>query len=385
VIDLGRDADGKRRQKWSTVHGGKRDAQRELTRLLNELNTGAYVEPSRLTLGEFLEKWLVDYARSNVTAKTFERYAQIIRKSIRPALGSIPLAKLQPLQVQGFYTAAQQGGRLDGREGGLSPTTVLQYHRILRQALQHAVKWGLVGRNVADQTEPPAKADLEPVVLDASGAWALLEAARGHRLYPVLLLAIGTGARRGELCGLRWDDVTLRQDSRMGAVVIQRTLEVTKDGLIFKVPKTKKSRRTVTLPGFVVEGLIQHKGEQAQERLALGPLWQDHGLVCPREDGSPWNPDILSQMFAKWMSRQANIPRVRFHDLRHTHATLLLSEGENPKVVSERLGHSGVGITLDVYSHVLPNMQDGAARKVDQAFQAIQRPALSDWKEARAG
>jgi integrase len=270
-FDLGRDPTGKRKQKLVTFRGTKREAQRELTRILNELNTGAYVEPARLTVADYLRRWLADYAKTNVTAKTYERYAEIAEKHLISALGANPLPKLQPLQIQTYYGQALQSGRRDGKRS-LSAQTVLHHHRLLHTALGQAVKGQLIARNPADAVEPPRPVPPEMQVLDEEGAVRLLELASGNRLYLPCLLAIGTGMRLGEILGLRWEDVDLRASS----LCVRQSLQQTREGLSFKQPKPAKSRRTVALPS-VVEGLIRHQGEQAQLRLSLGPAYQDHG------------------------------------------------------------------------------------------------------------
>lgn len=363
-IYIGRREDGRKLYRSHTVHGNKKDAQRELAKLLHEFNTGAYVEPSRMTVKEYLERWLQDYARSSVAPKTFERYAEIVRLHLIPALGAIPLAKLQPLHIQGCYSDALRAGRRDGK-GGLSAQTVLHHHRVLREALQQAVRWQLLARNPADAVEPPRPQPKEMCALDEQQAARLLDAAKGSRLYAPVVLAVTTGMRRGEILALRWQDV----DLQAGTLSVRQSLEQTRDGLTFKQPKTQKGRRVVALPPLAVEALRRHKAEQAKERLLLGPGYQDNGLVCAQPDGQPWRPDALTNAFA-YLVRKAGVPPVRFHDLRHSHATLLLRQGVHPKVVSERLGHATVGITLDTYSHVLPGMQEEAARKLDVALRA---------------
>ncbi|MCP4377573.1 MAG: site-specific integrase [bacterium] len=177
------------------------------------------------------------------------------------------------------------------------------------------------------------------------------------------LLAVTTGLRRGEILGLRWSDV----DLAAGTLTVQQSLEQIKDGLRFKSPKTHRSRRSLALPAMTVEALRSHRASQAEERLALGVAWEEHGLVCPRPAGAPWAPDTLSTAFAAFV-RGSGMKPFRFHDLRHSHATHLLRAGVHPKVVSERLGHSSVGITLDTYSHVLPGMQQDAVRLIDVAL-----------------
>lgn len=364
VLDLDRDENGKRRQKWYTVHGTKKEADRELTRILHEMNTGAFVEASRMTVSEYLKQWLDDYAKTNVSAKTFERYTDIVKNDVAPALGRHQLAKLQPLHIQAFYSKALQSGRKDGK-GGLSPQTVLHFHRLIRKALQDAVKWQLIARNPADSVEPPRAVKLEMKVLEASYVKQLLELIRDSVYYMPTLLAVTTGLRRGEILGLQWSDI----DLETGVLMVRRSLEQTRAGLSFKEPKTSKSRRVVALPEMTITALQRHKEEQALRRLELGPIYKDTCLVCARSDGGFINPKRLSREFPPLLQKWG-LPKVRFHDLRHTHATLLLQEGVHPKIVSERLGHSTIGITLDTYSHVLPSMQEEAARKLNNALQA---------------
>ena len=364
VLDLGRDANGKRRQKWHTVRGTKRDAHRELARLLTEINTGCYVEPSRVRLSEYLERWLRDYAWPRVSPKTLERYTDICRKNIGPAIGGYELSKLKPLVIQSFYTEALTNGRKDGK-GGLSEQTVLHFHRVLHKALAQAVRWQLLARNPADAVDPPVASRREMQVLDDTGVAELLDVLSGTRLLMPTVMAVTTGMRRGEVLALRWLDVDLDKC----VAIVARSLEQTRDGLRFKEPKTGRSSRSVALMAYTVEVLWRQKAELAAHRLALGGAYEDHGLVCARPDGRPWPPNTFSTAFAAAM-RSSGLSVMRFHDLRHTHATLLLKQGVHPKVVSERLGHSKVGITLDTYSHVLPGMQEEAVSRLDTALQS---------------
>lgn len=363
-FDMGVGPDGKRKQKRLTFRGTKREAEREMTRLLNELNTGSFVEPSKLTVAQYLQRWLDDYAKVNVSAKTFERYGEHIRLHLNPSLGNHLLSNLKPLHIQAHYSKMLQSGRRDGK-GGLSPQTVIHQHRVLREALQQAVKWQLLVRNPADAVEPPRAQRDEMAALDEAETACLLGAAKGTHLYLPILLAVTTGLRRGELLAIRWDDLDLKSSS----LCVRQALQQTKEGISFKQPKTAKGRRQIALPSLAVEALIRHKGEQAEQRLILGPRYQYQGLVICEEDGQPLNPRNFSKAFAVFVDRRG-LKDVRFHDLRHSHATQLLRQNIHPKVVSERLGHATIGITLDTYSHVLPGMQEEAARKLDGALRA---------------
>lgn len=368
VIDLGRDAAGKRKQKWHTVRGTKKEAQAELSRLLNEINTGEYVEPSRMLVSDYLKRWLKDYAEPNVSPKTSERYAQIIHGNIIPALGQYQISKLKPLHIQSFYTDCLTSGRKD-RKGGLSAQTVVHFHRLLRKAFLQAVKWQLLARNPVDAVEPPRPQRKEMEVVDEKETAQLLEKLAGSHLFVPVLMAVTTGLRRGEILALCWKDVNLEE----GRITVNQSLEQTKAGLRFKSPKTERSRRQVPLPGVTIDIVRDHKRKQNEERLRLGPVYQNNDLVFPRPDGSPMPPDLLSTNFAAFI-RRSGLKHIRFHDLRHSHATQLLLQGVHPKIVSERLGHSNIGITLDTYSHVLPGMQEDAVLKIDASLRlAMQR------------
>lgn len=366
VIELPRDELQKRRQKTFTVRGTKKAAEQELTRLLHELNTGAFIEPTRITVGEYLKRWLSDYAAPKVSAKTFERYSEIVRLHLTPALGHHQLTALKPMMIQECYAAALRNGRIDGN-GGLSAQTVLHHHRVLREALRQAVRWQLLGRNPVDAVEPPRPQRREMVVLDEDQTIQLLDAAKESRLYIVVLLAVTTGLRRGEILGLRWQDIDI--DNRIAHV--RRTVEQVRGGLRFKEPKTAKSRRAVALPELAVEALRRHLVDQKRERLKLGSAYRDSDLVCARLHGTPLDPGEVTAGFARLIG-SLDLPRIRLHDLRHGHATHLLRQGTHPKIVSERLGHSTVGITLDTYSHVMPGMQEEAALKLDETLRAAQ-------------
>jgi integrase len=362
VLDLGRDAQGKRRQKWHTVHGTKKDAESELVKQLNALHTGTYVEPTRITVAEYLHRWIEDCAKAKVSAKTFERYDEIVRLHLAPAIGHIILTRLQPLHIQGMYSKMLEQGRRDG-QGGLSARTVLHHHRVLREALQQAVRWLLLARNPADAVLPPRPEQAEARALDGQEAAQLIERAKPTRLYMPVLLAIATGLRRGEVLALRWKDVDLSS----GTATVRQSLEHTKAGNRFKAPKTKKSLRAIQLPAFAITALKQHRAEQAARRLKLGDAYQDHDLIIARPDGLPWNPGSFSAGFVAF-ARRCGLKGLSYHHLRHTHATLLLGLNVHPKVVSERLGHSHIGLTMDTYSHVMPNMQREAAEMIDAAL-----------------
>ena len=358
---MGRDPKtGKKRQKWYTITGTKRNAEREKTRLVHELNTGQYCEPSKLTVGDYLRLWLKDSAARKVSPKTFERYTEIVSNNLIPRIGSISLEQLRPLHVEAAYNELLRNGRLDGN-GGLSAQTVIHCHRVLHKALRQAVKWQMAPRNVCEAVEPPTPEKHEMRALDEAQIVWLLEGTRGTRFYMPCLFAACTGVRRGELLACRWEDFSFAT----AVAMIRRSLEQTNEGLRFKLPKGKKGR-PVTLPAFLVDVLREHKAEQERTAKMMGPGFNKENLVCCRPDGLIWKPDTFSTDFSK-LARKLNL-EIRFHDLRHSHASQMLKQGAPIKVVSERLGHSTPNITLTTYAHVLPGMQEEATKNFDRAL-----------------
>ena len=363
VFDLERGLDGKRRQKVVSFKGPKRDAEAELSRILAEIKDGGFADPGNITVKEYLKRWL-EHVATKTSSKTHERYDEIVRLAISPHLGTIKLAKLRPMDVQGFYSEALKVGH-KRRKGGLSPRTVLHYHRILSQALKQAVRWQILTRNPADAVEPPKPEAREIKVIDEGQMATLLRGAENTTLYIPTLLAITTGLRRGEILGVRWQDVDLDR----GVLSVVQSLEETRNGLRFKPPKTKRSRRVITLPTVTIEGLRRHRAEQAQVRLRLGIGRDENGLVCPRYDGRPRSPRAFTKEFTRLVAK-LDIPHITFHGLRHSHATQLLRAGVHPKIAQERLGHSSIATTMDLYSHVTASMQEDAATLVDGALRA---------------
>jgi integrase len=355
-------ATGKRKRKWHSFQGTKRQAQVECARLISLMKGGNYFEPSKTTVAQFLDQWL-EHTKSQVTPKSHERYAGLVNQNIVPMLGAVHLSKLKPAQISAAYSTALASGRRDGT-GGLSPRTVGHMHRVLKQALGQAVRWELLGRNPADAVDPP-KVDWKPMqTYDLPQTVELIEAVRGTPLLVPTLLAVLCGLRRGEICALRWRNV----DLATGQISVVESLEQTKAGLRFKSPKSGKGR-TVALSSTVVEELQSQRVRRAQELLRLGVGLSEDDLVIAHADGSVVQPIYISQHWARTI-RTTQLAHLRFHDLRHAHATHLLANGVHPKVASERLGHSKVGITLDLYSHVIPGMQEDAAAMVDNALKS---------------
>ena len=356
TIELGRDAGGRRLRKYIHVRGGKADADRNLRALLSTMDQGLPLDGGKETLGQYLERWIRAHA-GRVTARTLHGYQRYVSGYIAFCLGQVPISRLRTSQAQ------EMEGAMLAR--GLSGTTVLQAHRILHKALWDAVRWGLMGRNIMDAVTPPRKGDREMKVLNPVQLRALLIAVKDLTNGNVISLAARTGARRGELLGLQWSDIDLER----GTVSVQRALQrIPWKGYAVTMPKSAKGRRSIAIGEETVVMLRRHWATQAKARLATGPAWHDRGWVFTRPDGRPLDPDWVTHSFEN-LAQKEGLLGVRFHDLRHTHATLLLAEGVHPKVVQERLGHANIAVTLDTYSHVLPGLQEAAARAFDSALQ----------------
>jgi integrase len=359
--DVGRDPEtGRRITRYATVRGKKAVAQRELRKLLEAVDKGMVADAGRMTVGDWLKQW-IEEARHTVSLKTHERYSEIVHRHLVPVLGELPLAKLAPAHIQGFYNDALKSGRLDGR-GGLSPQTVVHFDRVLHLALKRARALRLIAVNPVEDVERPKVEEREMQTLADEEAARLLAAAATTRIYVPIVLALATGLRRGELLALRWQDI----DLTAGIIQVVRSLEQTNDGLRFKTTKTKRGKRPVVVPPSVLEVLRDHKTRQAKERLRLG-LGRGE-LVFTRVDGEPISPDSFTSWVARVAKRAGTSHIMPVHGLRHTHITNLLRANVHPKVASERAGHSRVGFTLDRYSHVIPSLQEDAALRIDAAL-----------------
>lgn len=365
VIDKQDLVNGKRKRKWHSLDAkGKREAQIECARLISKISNGTYVEPAKTTLADFLDRWC-DHVKSHVSPKTHERYSEIARKTIAPVLGAVILHKLTGAQIDAAYSKALSSGRRDGM-GGLSPRTVHHTHRVLKLALGQAVRWELLLRNPADAATPPKVEKQEMQTYDMPETVALIEAMRPTIMHVPTLLAVMCGMRRGEIAAVRWRNVDLTS----GTVSVTASIEQLNNSTRIKTTKSGKSR-TVALPASLVEELRFHRVRQAQGLLKLGVGLSDDHFVCAHEDGRMMQPSFLTHKWRK-LIRASGLTVRNLHNLRHTHATHLLISGVHPKIASERLGHSKIGITLDLYSHVLPNMQRDAADVFDAALRAFQ-------------
>ena len=362
-ISAGTDPVTKQRRRISaTVRGTRATAEAELTRLLRELDTGIDVDPSRLTLGEYLNDQWTLHTKTRVRPSTWRRYASLLRTHIVPALGDVPIQKLRPSHVQAF---------VDDMNVGYAARTTLQAYRVLSSALKHARGLQLIATNPAEAAKPPRPARPKLVIpTDADALARIRDAAQGHRFERAFIVSSQTGLRRGELLGLRWRDADVdKRTLHIRSTLDERTFEL-------EEPKTDRAKRSVSLPATVALALRAQRAEQTERRLLLGDRWTDRDLVFDRGDGNAINPSLFSRTWRDVASR-AGYPGMRLHDARHLYATTLLREDVHPKIVSEGLGHSSVAFTLDTYSHVVAR----ACRSVRRSRSTRRSRVAKVWPE----
>jgi len=355
-ISIGKDpATGKYKSQWFTVKGSKRDAEKRLSELLHQMDTGNYMKPGKTTVADYLDRWLTDYAKPNLSPRSYERYAGIIRQHLIPDFGNIQLSQLRPEHLQKHYSS-----RLNS---GLSARTVRYHHALIHIALQTAVKWGLVSRNVADAAEPPKFKRSQMQTWNEYEVNQFLEAAKDTQYYALFYTALFTGMRRSELLALRWQDI----DFIYSQIYVCRSLHHLKDGsYVFTQPKSERSRRTIALPPSAFLVLSEYRKAKDTDALLLDKPITDTDLVFSNL-GKPLRPNTVTYAWARIAAR-AGVKVIRLHDARHTHASLMLKQGIHPKVVQERLGHASIQMTLDTYSHVAPGIQEAAANRFDSLF-----------------
>lgn len=348
--------DGRRRRHFETVRGRKGDAQRRLTELLSSLDKGVYTPPGRLTVADYLHRWLKEYVSPNLSPRTAEGYEHICNHHFIPCIGDLRLNGLRPDHLQNFYSAQLSSG--------LSAQTVRHHHTCLHKALQTAVEWGLLAINVANSVTPPRAQGVEMQTWDEDEISSFLEAARQTQYYALFHTALFTGMRRSELLALRWCDL----DLLLCQIYVSRSLHVLIGGqTIIRQPKSAKGRRMIALSPLTASVLRDHREKQSLERGMLGKPMNGEDFVFSNAEGKSLLPNSVTHAWIK-LVRRTGIKPIRMHDARHSHASLMLKQGAHPKVVQERLGHASIQITLDTYSHVAPGLQEAAAARFDQAF-----------------
>ncbi len=350
-----------RRQETKTGFRTKREAEEAMATALGAVVSGTYVVSSKMRLDEFLRKEWLPAIEPTVRSTTYLGYVGHVENHLIPSLGRTPLQQLTGAHINAFYARLLSDGR-KGRDQTYAPATVRRIHATLHRALRDAVRWSRIGRNPADAADPPRAAtcaDAEINLWSMNELHRFLDSVRETHNYPLWLTLITTGIRRGEAMGLRWQDVDLR--ARTLAVRQTRVLHGYQP--LLSSPKTKKGKRMVALDPATVACLQGLLAQQEREERRVPVSEEEADLVFRDEDGLPLHPDKATALFQKAI-KKAGVPTIRLHDLRHTHASLALSAGVHPKVVSERLGHANIGITLDTYSHCVPALSRAAARKV---------------------
>jgi integrase len=340
------------------VFYGKKQSEvvAKLDEAANDLRHGMLVVGSNTTVQEYLENWLENVHKPTIRLSTYLNYGKLLKNYLVPGLGKVTLHKLTPQQVQAFYSQKISDG--------LAPKTVNNIHGVLHKALDNAVKWNILPRNVCDAVTPPRIPRKEQKVLTKQQAHTLLEEVRAHRLEALLTLAITTGMREGELLALHWQDIHFEDRT----LQVKRAVSYLKGyGYVESEPKTAKGRRMISLPAFVVDVLLRHHAQQQDQRREVGDAWIDKDLVFTNAQGYYYSSSTLRKVFRRFLV-SIGLPHMRFHDLRHSAATILLALKVHPKVVQEILGHSQITMTLDVYSHALPSMQDDVTKQWDSEF-----------------
>jgi integrase len=355
-VFAGRDGNGKRRYLNKTIKGNKKDAETYLNTLLASISAGTFVEPVKLTVDEYLDRWLVNVAKARLRERTYYDYSEKLGRYVRSHIGRLKLADVRPLDVQAIYTAMG--------ERGLSPRTIRYTHAILSSTFKQAVRWNMLARNPCEAVELPRMERKEMQALSPEEVGRFLTQSTMDEYGVLFAFAIATGMRPEEYLALKWSDIDL--ESRTS--IVTRTLVWRKGGgWYFGEPKTTRSRRTVTFPESIAKGLRTHRSRQVKTKLRLGSSYLAENLVFATLQGTPVNLRNLTQRHFKPILTRAGLSEsLRLYDLRHTCASLLLGANEHPKIVSERLGHASITLTLDTYSHVLPSMQQAASDKLER-------------------
>ena len=348
------DSEGKRKNHTATIRGTKKEAEQYLHKIIRERELGTYVDTPTVSLNEYFDRWLETVSRIRTSEVTSSGHESKYNRYFRKTIGYKRLDKLTIFDIQKVYA--------DILKRGLSPQTLRDGHRVLSCALKQAVKWNLLSRNPAEYVELPKVSRIERRVLNAEECRRFMTASEEIKHGLVFEFALLTGMRPEEFLAIQWGDIDFERSS----VQVRRALVRHKKKWSFNEPKTSRSRRTVIIPKPLVHKLIKHKSEQIIQKLNAKQLWENNDLVFCGEYGTPLSIPNLTYRYFRPILQKAELPQIRLYDLRHTHATLLLTAEENPKVVAERLGHSTIVLTLDTYSHVLPTMQKNATDKLEK-------------------
>lgn len=371
VVNVGFDANGKRIRRTKTVKcKNQTEAKKELAKFVTEIEAGEYIAPEKMTFTNFVREWKEKYASKQLEASTYETYVTLLENQILPSFGHKRLDQINTLQILNFLeTLSKDGMRSDGKPGKLSSATIQFYHRVLKNIFSRAVEWKVIKENPVASIKKPKVESKKAKVYSEEQVGILMGciANEDSKWQMIITLAISTGMRRGEILGLEWNHLDLEK----GKIHIQQSLTHTKEtGYIFKEPKTKNSIRNISLSSSVTEQLRQYKLYKNKQKLRLGDKWNgnERNLLFSTWDGQPMYPSSITSWWRKRL-KMYGLPQITFHELRHTSATLLINEGVHMKTISARLGHSKIGITMDLYGHALDSADEAAANKFDHLFQ----------------
>lgn len=377
AVYLGVGPDGKKQYHYETFKGNKKDAEKRLGVVVNEVNNNTFVVPTKMTLEAFLTQWLDAHVRHSVEQKTYEQYEGLCRLHIIPELGHIRLENLNPLDLQNFYSKKLTAPRADGRPGTLSPTTIKRMHDVLKIALNQAVRWQMIPRNVADLADPPKTRRKEIRVWTPEQAAQFLASVEKDPYYAAYLLALTVGLRRGEILGLRWRDV----DWARSAVTIRQTIVRADKGVIIKPTKTTGSQATIAIPLVVLDALKirilkQREAKITYESAYGSDAWETGDLIFTNPKGRYLDPHSFSKGFQR-KAKKAGLPVIRFHDLRHTSATFMMQTGAHVRSMMDQLRHSQVSTTVNTYTHSIKPLQHKVAEDVADLIGLGDKPSTA--------
>jgi integrase len=371
VVSAGRSPDGKRKKLTKTIKvegrteaEQEKKAEKELAKFIAEVEKDDYVEPSKLTLKAFSEKWLKDYAEEQLAPKTTHEYKGLLNKRILPAMGHLKISAIKTPHLLAFFSnLKEEGMREDGKKGKLSKNTILHYYRLLSVMFNTAVKWELIPSNPILKIDKPKLPDNERDFYDENEVAILIEKLMNENLkrQVAILLALTGGLRAGEVTGLKWENVDFDNNQ---IAILETTQYIAKTGVFEKSPKNETSKRIISLPSTTMDILKYLQDSQEYEKEDCGDLWIDSGYVLTQWNGVRLHPDTPGKWFNK-IIKKYGLKKITFHELRHTSATLLIDQGENVKTLSQRLGHAETSTTMNIYAHSLKRADKSAANKLE--------------------
>jgi len=375
---------GARKRLTQTVSAkSDREAEKLLAKFVAEVEKGEFIEPSKLSFAEFVERWLKNYGESSLAPKTLYSYKDMLKKYIIPSLGHLQIEQIRPMHLVELYrNLGEDGVRHDKKPGGLSTRSISYTHKIISSILSHAVRWQIIQSNPASRVTPPKVTKKQAGCYNEEQVMVMLEALEREDIkYRVIIqVALFSGQRRGEIMGLEWKDI----DFGKGTLEVRQASQYLPDrGVFTKEPKNESSERLLSLPPSLLDLLRQYKRAQAETRLKVGDLWQGTDHVFTTWDGKPMHPDTISSWFPAFLERHG-LPHLTFHGLRHTAATMAINLGLPAKSISGRLGHSNIGITMDLYGHYLRSADMVMADKLEQVYQRMKSNGKKDTRKGRA-